>query len=99
MKTASPPTDSATAVVASTSWTDSLELLFDSYTYSICLFLTIPSTNVLVFKIKMPGYEDAVYLAKLAEQAERYEGKFEKPLHCLSYILVSNNTPASLRDG
>ena len=23
------------------------------------------------------GYEDAVYLAKLAEQAERYEGPFE----------------------
>jgi len=22
----------------------------------------------------MPGYEDSVYLAKLAEQAERYEG-------------------------
>ena len=22
------------------------------------------------------GYEDSVYLAKLAEQAERYEGKF-----------------------
>jgi len=23
----------------------------------------------------MPGYEDSVYLAKLAEQAERYEGQ------------------------
>jgi len=24
------------------------------------------------------GYEDSVYLAKLAEQAERYEGEFPK---------------------
>lgn len=24
------------------------------------------------------GYEDSVYLAKLAEQAERYEGEFDK---------------------
>lgn len=32
------------------------------------------------------GYEDSVYLAKLAEQAERYEGKFltcRFCLHCL----------------
>lgn len=26
------------------------------------------------------GYEDSVYLAKLAEQAERYEGKHLLPL-------------------
>jgi hypothetical protein len=27
------------------------------------------------------GYEDSVYLAKLAEQAERYEGMFVSGLH------------------
>lgn len=26
----------------------------------------------------MPGYEDSVYLAKLAEQAERYEGMLSR---------------------
>ena len=30
------------------------------------------------------GHEDAVYLAKLAEQAERYEGKFD--IFCLASL-------------
>jgi hypothetical protein len=29
------------------------------------------------------GYEDAVYLAKLAEQAERYEGPYKNHLSSL----------------
>jgi hypothetical protein len=33
--------------------------------------LTIPSQKPTAIM----GYEDSVYLAKLAEQAERYEGK------------------------
>lgn len=29
------------------------------------------------------GYEDSVYLAKLAEQAERYEGTLIRPAHLI----------------
>ena len=37
------------------------------------------------------GYEDSVYLAKLAEQAERYEGKCASSLAC-----VPTNTAAEM---
>lgn len=36
------------------------------------------------------GYEDSVYLAKLAEQAERYEGKWwGGAIRNLGYALIS----------
>lgn len=34
------------------------------------------------------GYEDSVYLAKLAEQAERYEGGFPPALSTINIILI-----------
>lgn len=39
------------------------------------------------------GYEDHVYLAKLAEQAERYEGSSYIPLHKVHF------TDIGYRDG
>jgi len=41
------------------------------------------------------GYEDSVYLAKLAEQAERYEGISPRPLQPLQPPL----TPCAFRNG
>lgn len=39
--------------------------------------------------LKMPSVEESVYLAKLAEQAERYEGQTQSPvLQQFSKILI-----------
>lgn len=35
------------------------------------------------------GYEDSVYLAKLAEQAERYEGQYLKHLCVMHQRLIN----------
>lgn len=41
-------------------------------------------------KQRKMGYEDSVYLAKLAEQAERYEGKWwGGAIRNLGYALIS----------
>jgi hypothetical protein len=44
------------------------------------------------------GHEDAVYLAKLAEQAERYEGMFQDPAQCINRALIFG-ARARCRDG
>jgi hypothetical protein len=44
------------------------------------------------------GHEDAVYLAKLAEQAERYEGMLFEPASPTNHALTSG-ARAHRRDG
>jgi hypothetical protein len=44
------------------------------------------------------GHEDAVYLAKLAEQAERYEGMFLESISCITRALTKG-ARAYRRDG
>jgi hypothetical protein len=45
------------------------------------------------------GYEDSVYLAKLAEQAERYEGKYSTNYSTVSLILMQRRNGGEHEDG